>query len=103
MKRNIEQEYIDLGVTNLTHHRSLARKQELVGIIRRATRQIGDRSGQIILADRITDRQKRHAVVYLNRSGLRSRVNIDRGFPYHDGERLTFGTRIEVLEKRGSV
>ncbi len=105
MKTNGEQigEYIDLGITGLRNQRSLARKQEFVSIIRRVTRDIGDRSGQIIVSDRITDRQKRHAVVFLNKNGLRPRVNIDRNFPYHDGNKLTFGTRIEVLERSLSV
>lgn len=93
-------DYIDLGITTLNSKQSLARKQEFVSIIRRSLASIGDSNGQIILANRITDRQKRHAVVFLNKNGLRSRVQIDRGFPFHNGEELVFGTRIGILERK---
>ena len=89
-------EFKDLGVIGLTEERSLARKNELIKVVRDAVQEVSSGSGQIIIGDLITDRQKRHAIVFLNKSGLRGRVQIDRSFSYHNGQDLVKGTRILV-------
>lgn len=97
-----KRKFRDRGVVELTMEASLPRRQELIKVLMETMEVVRHGSGQVIIAGGITDRQKRHLLVHLRKyhSGVRDRMEIDRVFPYHNGEQLTVGTRLLINGKK---
>lgn len=100
-KANQPRKFRDLGVVELADPTSSGRRRELVATLMGTMEEVKNGSGQVIIFGGITDRQKKYLVVHLNRHhrGLKERVQIDRGFPYHNGQRLIKGTRVFIKER----
>lgn len=94
-----QRKFSDQGVVEFTTPGSADRRKEIIRIFSDLVQEVEDGSGQVIVAGGITDRQKRHLIVHVNRQGIRPRVSIHRGVLYHNGEALVRGTRILVSEK----
>lgn len=97
-RAELTRRFRDLGVVELKTPDSTARKRELVTALMELMAVVKHGPGQFIVADGITDGQKKHLNVHINKfhRGLRGRVKIDRDFRYYDGQRLRRGTLIEV-------
>lgn len=89
----------DLGVTELDSDTARPVRRQLLAVVMSTMEEVKHGEGQIIIAGRMPDSHRRGLIYDLGKNGLRKRVQVERGFPYHNGEALVVGTRILVSER----
>ena len=98
---NQRRKFRDLGVVELKDPSSAGRRRELIAKVMGTMEEVKHGSGQVIIAGGITRRQEGHLMVHIKKHhrGLKERIEIDRSFPYHDGQRLARGIMFKINDR----